>query len=56
MKYKDPKKPISVRIKDLMTRMTLQEKIGQMTQIELKNATTDVMKTYAIGNYTFLEF
>ncbi|PKI18226.1 hypothetical protein CRG98_049500, partial [Punica granatum] len=34
MKYKDPKQPVNVRIKDLMSRMTLEEKIGQMTQIE----------------------
>nr|GMD61642.1 lysosomal beta glucosidase-like [Ipomoea batatas] len=32
-KYKDPK---GERIKDLMKRMTLEEKIGQMTQIERK--------------------
>ncbi|GKC39577.1 putative glycoside hydrolase family 3 C-terminal domain-containing protein [Tanacetum coccineum] len=35
-KYKDPKKPIGMRIKDLMKRMTLEEKIGQMTQIDHK--------------------
>ncbi|KAJ6906866.1 beta-glucosidase BoGH3B-like [Populus alba x Populus x berolinensis] len=30
VKYKDPKQPVAVRIKDLMSRMTLEEKIGQM--------------------------
>lgn len=33
-KYKDPTQPIAVRISDLISRMTLAEKIGQMTQIE----------------------
>lgn len=49
MKYQDPKQPIGVRIKDLMKRMTLAEKIGQMTQIERTVATPDVMKKYYIG-------
>ncbi|XVF47057.1 hypothetical protein PTKIN_Ptkin03bG0078600 [Pterospermum kingtungense] len=50
MKYKDPKQPVGVRIKDLMKRMTLAEKIGQMTQIERTVATPDVMKKYSIGS------
>jgi len=49
LKYKDPKQPLNVRIKDLMKRMTLEEKIGQMTQIERVKATADVMKKYFIG-------
>ncbi|KAF2299852.1 hypothetical protein GH714_004808 [Hevea brasiliensis] len=50
LKYKDPKQPLGVRIKDLMSRMTLQEKIGQMVQVERSVATTDVMKKYFIGS------
>ncbi|KAK8515691.1 hypothetical protein V6N13_139340 [Hibiscus sabdariffa] len=50
LKYKDPKQPVGVRIKDLMKRMSLAEKIGQMTQIELSVATPDVMKNYFIGS------
>ncbi|XP_031394697.1 uncharacterized protein LOC116206083 isoform X3 [Punica granatum] len=50
MKYKDPKQPVNVRIKDLMSRMTLEEKIGQMTQIERENATAEVLKKYYIGS------
>ncbi|TYK19869.1 beta-glucosidase BoGH3B-like [Cucumis melo var. makuwa] len=50
LKYKDPKQPLNVRIKDLLGRMTLEEKIGQMTQIERVNASTDVMKKYFIGS------
>ncbi|KAF8766184.1 hypothetical protein HU200_007688 [Digitaria exilis] len=50
MKYKDPKQPINTRIKDLIGRMTLAEKIGQMTQIEREVASADVMKKYFIGS------
>ncbi|XP_014507294.1 uncharacterized protein LOC106766997 [Vigna radiata var. radiata] len=50
MKYKDPKQPLNLRIKDLMDRMTLEEKIGQMTQIERKVASAEIMKNYYIGS------
>ncbi|KAM7528394.1 hypothetical protein LguiB_031804 [Lonicera macranthoides] len=50
MKYKDPKQPLNTRIKDLMGRMTLKEKVGQMTQIERKLSSRDVMKKYFIGS------
>ncbi|CAM0876252.1 unnamed protein product [Alopecurus aequalis] len=49
-KYKDPKQPIAVRINDLMGRMTLAEKIGQMTQIEREKATPGVLSKYFIGS------
>ena len=49
LKYKDPKRPLYVRIKDLLKRMTLEEKIGQMVQIERSVATPQVMKKYFIG-------
>ncbi|KAK4272336.1 hypothetical protein QN277_020906 [Acacia crassicarpa] len=49
-KYRDPKQPLNVRIRDLMNRMTLEEKIGQMTQIERANASYDVMNKYFIGS------
>ncbi len=32
--YKDPSQPVEVRVEDLLSRMTLEEKIGQMTQVE----------------------
>lgn len=48
--YKDPKQPPSARVKDLLGRMTLEEKIGQMTQIDRTMATPEVMKTYSIGS------
>ncbi|KAL8204869.1 hypothetical protein R6Q57_010492 [Mikania cordata] len=50
MLYKDPKQPPSARINDLMKRMTLEEKIGQMTQIERSVASNEVIKKYLIGS------
>ncbi|XP_077245223.1 uncharacterized protein LOC143885112 [Tasmannia lanceolata] len=49
-KYKDPKQPLPVRIKDLLSRMTLEEKIGQMTQIERSVASAEIMNKYFIGS------
>lgn len=49
MKYKDPKQPVAVRVKDLLSRMTLEEKIGQMTQIDRSVANANVMKNSFIG-------
>nr|GEY14369.1 glycoside hydrolase family 3 C-terminal domain-containing protein [Tanacetum cinerariifolium] len=50
MRYKDPKQPVEVRITDLMNRMTLEEKIGQMTQIDRYVATPEVMQKFFIGS------
>ncbi|KAK4409149.1 Beta-glucosidase BoGH3B [Sesamum angolense] len=49
MSYKDPKQPLDVRIEDLIRRMTLEEKIGQMTMIDRKVASADIVKEYFIG-------
>ncbi|XP_010535769.1 PREDICTED: uncharacterized protein LOC104810969 [Tarenaya hassleriana] len=49
-KYKDLKQPLGARIKDLMKRMTLEEKIGQMVQIERSVATPEAMKKYFVGS------
>lgn len=51
MKYKDPKQHLNVRIKDLMSRMTLEEKVGQMVQIDRTVASAEVMKKYFIGKH-----
>lgn len=48
-RYKNPKEPLEVRIKNLMSHMTLEEKLGQMVQVERVNATTKVVKNYFIG-------
>ncbi|RHN47488.1 putative glucan 1,3-beta-glucosidase [Medicago truncatula] len=43
MKYKNPNESIDVRVEDLISRMTLEEKIGQMLQIERKYASDNVL-------------
>ncbi|XP_022150697.1 uncharacterized protein LOC111018764 isoform X2 [Momordica charantia] len=50
LKYKDPKQPVAVRVMDLLGRMTLEEKIGQMVQIDRSVANVTVMKDYSIGS------
>ncbi|KAL3535979.1 hypothetical protein ACH5RR_004440 [Cinchona calisaya] len=48
--YKDPNQPINTRIKDLLGRMTLEEKIGQMVQIDRTVASREVMNKYYLGS------
>lgn len=48
--YKDPKQPVEARVNDLLQRMNLAEKIGQMTQLERENMTADIIKNYYIGS------
>ncbi|XVE79120.1 hypothetical protein DITRI_Ditri14bG0032600 [Diplodiscus trichospermus] len=50
MKYKDPNQPLNKRIQDLMQRMTLEEKIGQMAQLDRATATPEIMRDYGIGS------
>lgn len=50
IKYKDPKQPINVRIRDLMGRMTLAEKIGQMAQLERAAVAPDLLRDYSVGS------
>ena len=42
--YQDPLLPVSQRVQDLLSRMTLAEKIGQMTQAERASVDTDTSK------------
>ncbi|KAH0907907.1 hypothetical protein HID58_039734 [Brassica napus] len=48
--YKDPNQKVSDRVVDLLGRMTLEEKIGQMVQIDRSVATINVMRDYFIGS------
>ncbi|KAG5566988.1 hypothetical protein RHGRI_002524 [Rhododendron griersonianum] len=48
--YKDPNAPIESRIQDLLSRMTLQEKIGQMTQIDRRVASPSAIRHFSIGS------
>src|SRR3954451_18174674 len=42
--YQDPTLPVHQRVQDLLSRMTLQEKIGQMTQAERGSVDADTSK------------
>lgn len=48
--YTDPSQPIEVRVEDLLKRMTLEEKIGQMTQVEKGSIRPGDITKYAIGS------
>ncbi|XP_021715479.1 uncharacterized protein LOC110683418 isoform X1 [Chenopodium quinoa] len=48
--YRNPNAAIEDRIKDLLSRMTLQEKLAQMTQIERTVASPSAIKDFAIGS------
>jgi len=47
--YRDPAAPIVARVDDLLRRMTLAEKIGQMTLIEKNSLMPDQVRDLAIG-------
>ncbi|OMP05934.1 hypothetical protein CCACVL1_01787, partial [Corchorus capsularis] len=49
-KYKDPEQPVEVRVEDLLGKMSLEEKIGQMAQLERQDLTADIVKNYFIGS------
>jgi beta-glucosidase len=49
--YQDPTQPVPARVADLMSRMTLDEKIGQMTQVDRGYLTTQSdIATYNLGS------
>ena len=48
--YTDPSQPIEVRVEDLLKRMTLVEKIGQMTQVEKDSIQPGDITKYYIGS------
>lgn len=48
--YTDPSQPIEVRVEDLLSRMTLEEKIGQMTQVEKNSIKPGDITEYYIGS------
>ncbi|MDX6733308.1 MAG: beta-glucosidase, partial [Baekduia sp.] len=47
--YQDPRAPIPERVSDLMSRMTLAEKIGQMTQAERAAVANDATPVTNLG-------
>jgi beta-glucosidase len=48
--YTDPSQPIEVRVENLLKRMTLEEKIGQMTQVEKNSIAPGDITKYYIGS------
>ena len=48
--YPDPSQPIEARVEDLLARMTIDEKIGQMTQVNLGSIQTGDTTKYYIGS------
>ncbi|XP_038706736.1 beta-glucosidase BoGH3B-like [Tripterygium wilfordii] len=48
--YRNPDEPMNMRIRDLMKRMTLAEKIGQMAQLDHDVVTPEIMRDYSIGS------
>ncbi len=47
--YLDPTQPVAVRVTDLLARMTLDEKIGQMTLVEQGSINPDDIAPMGIG-------
>src|SRR5258708_17061836 len=47
--YSDASQPVEARVDDLLARMTLAEKIGQMTQVEKGSITSDDITSLFIG-------
>ncbi|MEU2616205.1 glycoside hydrolase family 3 N-terminal domain-containing protein [Micromonospora sp. NPDC007271] len=48
--YQDPTLPVATRVADLLSRMTVDEKIGQMTQAERGSVTASDLTTYRLGS------
>jgi beta-glucosidase len=48
--YKDPSLPIATRVNDLLSRMSLDEKIGQMTQAERTSVTNAQITQFRLGS------
>ncbi|MGW4157449.1 glycoside hydrolase family 3 protein [Micromonospora chersina] len=48
--YQDPTLPVATRVADLLARMTLDEKLGQMTQAERGSVTASDLTTYRLGS------
>jgi beta-glucosidase len=48
--YRDPTLPVATRVNDLLSRMTLDEKIGQMTQGERASVSNADLTSYSLGS------
>lgn len=48
--YKDPKQATEARVEDLLKRMNLEEKIGQMIQLDREGLSAEIVKSQYIGS------
>lgn len=48
--YRDPNLPIEDRVADLVERMTLAEKVGQMLQLDARNGVQDLVEDFLVGS------
>ncbi len=48
--YQDPSLPVATRVDDLLSRMTLDEKLGQMTQAERGSVSASDITTFRLGS------
>lgn len=48
--YKNSQSSIEIRVSDLLTCMTLAEKVGQMTQVDVRGITPDELAKHSIGS------
>ncbi|NUT41182.1 MAG: beta-glucosidase [Thermoactinospora sp.] len=48
--YQDPSLPVPTRVADLMSRMSLDDKLGQMTQAERGSVSASDITTYRLGS------
>src|SRR5919108_2622818 len=48
--YLDSRRPVRDRVEDLLSRMSLDEKLGQMTQAERGSITNDDITRYRLGS------
>jgi beta-glucosidase len=48
--YRDPSLPVADRVADLVSRMTLAEKVGQMLQLDARDGVDDLVENYLAGS------
>ncbi|MDI1465303.1 glycoside hydrolase family 3 N-terminal domain-containing protein [Catellatospora sp. KI3] len=48
--YQDPSLPVATRVSDLLSRMSLDDKLGQMTQAERASVSTSDITSYRLGS------
>jgi len=50
VRYLDPGLPAEERVQDLLERMTLPEKVGQMLQLDAQGDLADLVSTKVVGS------